>query len=53
MMACRLIALDTRPGVTLAGIGETLRRAIAKLVMRAVGYQEKTSCWSIQLCAGL
>ena len=35
------------------GIGETLRQAIAKLVMRASREQEKTSCGNLQLCAGL
>ena len=35
------------------GIGETLRWALAKLVMRAVGDQEKTVCGNLQLCAGL
>ena len=35
------------------GIGETLRRALAKLVMRAAGDQAKTACGNLQLCAGL
>ena len=35
------------------GIGETLRHAIAKLVMRAAGDQAKTVCGSNQMCAGL
>ena len=35
------------------GIGETLRRALAKLVMRAAGEQVKTACGNLQLCAGL
>ena len=30
-----------------------LLRAISKLVMRAVGDQDKTACRSLQLCAGL
>ena len=35
------------------GIGETLRQALAKLVMRAAGYQAKTVCGNLQLCADL
>ena len=34
LMACRLIALDKLPVVHPVGIGETLRQAITKLVMR-------------------
>ena len=51
-MACRLVALDKRPGVRPVGIGETLCRALAKLVMRAAGEQAKTACGNLQLCAG-
>ena len=35
------------------GIEETLRQALAKLVMRAAGDQAKTVCGNLQLCAGL
>ena len=35
------------------GIGETLRRSLAKLVMRAAGDQAKTVCGNLHLCAGL
>ena len=35
------------------GIGETLCRALAKLVMRAAGDQAKIACGNLQLCAGL
>ena len=35
------------------GIGETICRALAKLVMRAAGEQAKTACGNLQLCAGL
>ena len=35
------------------GIGETLHRALAKLVMRAAGDQAKTVCGNLQQCAGL
>ena len=34
------------------GIGETLRQALAKLVIRAAGKQAKTACGNLQLCAG-
>ena len=53
LMAYRLVALDKRPGVRPVGIGETLRRALAKLIMRAAGDQAKTACGNLQLCAGL
>ena len=52
-MACRLVALDKRPGVRPTDIGETLRREVAKLVMREAGEQAKTACGNLQLCAGL
>ena len=35
------------------GIGATLRRALAKLIMRADRDQAKTACGNLQLCAGL
>ena len=53
LMTCRLVALDRRPGVRPVGIGETLRRALAKLVMRAAGEQAKTACGNLQMCTGL
>ena len=53
LMACPLVALDKRPGVRPVGIGETLRRDLDKLVMRADGDQAKTVCGNLQLCAGL
>ena len=53
LMACLLIALDKRPVVRPIVIGETLHRAIAKLVMRAAGDQAKTACGSLQLWAGI
>ena len=53
MMACRLVALDKCPGVRPIGIGEMLYRAIATLIMRAVGDQAKRAYGSLQLCAGI
>ena len=53
LMACRLVVLDKRPGVRPVGIGETLRRALAKLVMREAGDQAKTACGNPQRGAGL
>ena len=53
LMDCRLVALDKRPGVRPVYIGEMLRQALAKLVMRAVGEQAKMACGNLQLCAGL
>ena len=53
LMACHLVALDKRPGVRPVGIGETLRRALAKIVMRASGDQAKTAYGNLQLCEGL
>ena len=53
LMACHLVALDKRPGVRPVGIGEKLCRALAKLIIRASGYQAKTACGNLQLCAGL
>ena len=53
LMACCLVALEKKPGVRPMGIGETLRRALAKIVMRAAGDQVKKACGNLQLCAGL
>ena len=53
LIACCLVALDKRLGVRPVGIGETLFQALAKLVMRAAGYQAKTVCGNLQLCVGL
>ena len=35
------------------GIGETLLRDLAKLVMRAAGDQAKTACGNLQMYTGL
>ena len=53
LMECRLVALYKRPGVRPIVIWETLRRDLAKHIMRAAGGQAKTSCGNPQLCASL
>ena len=53
LMACLLVALDKWPGVPPVSIGETLRRALDKLVIIAAEDQAKTACGNLQLCAGL
>ena len=53
LMACRLVALDQWPWMRPMGIGETFRRALAKIVMRSVGDQASTVCGNLHLCAGL
>ena len=53
LMACHLVFLDKWPGVRPVGIGETLRLALAKLVMRSAGGQAKTVRGNLKLCAGL
>ena len=37
LMVCRLVALDTHPGLRPVGMWEMLCCAVAKLVMRAAG----------------
>ena len=53
LMACRLMALDKRPGVCPIGIGDILRRSVTKLIIRASGDQAKMAYGSLQLCAVL
>ena len=52
-MSCSLVALDKSPGVLPVGIGWTLLRDLAKLVMRAAGDQEKQAFVNLHMCAGL
>ena len=53
LMDFRLVALDKRLVVRPVVIGETLCKALAKLVMRAAGNQAEMVCGNLQLCAGL
>ena len=45
--------LDKMPGVRPVGIGETLHRPLAKLVMRADGDLANTAGGNLPMCAGL
>ena len=52
MVACRIITLDKHPGLIPVGIGDTLSRSIAKLVMRVAGDQANMTCGGLELYAG-
>ena len=52
-MSCHLVTLDKCLRVHLLGKGETLHHTIAKIVRRVAGDQAKTTCSSLQLCAGV
>ena len=49
LLACRLIALSKNPGVRPIGIGETVRRIIAKSVLSVIRGDIQGT---VQLCAG-
>ena len=51
-VSCRLIALDKCPGVRLIGVGETVRRIIAKAVLSVLKEDIREVAGSLQLCAG-
>ena len=53
LTACSLVALDKCPGVCPVGIGETIRRIIAKAILRIIGPEIQEAAGSSQLCAGL
>ena len=52
LLACRLIALDKRPGVRPIGVCETARRIIAKAILKIIKVDIQNTAGSIQLCAG-
>ena len=51
-LACRLNALDKRPGIRPIGFGDTVRRIIAKAVLMTVRGDVLDVTDSLQLCAG-
>ena len=50
--ACRLIALDKRPGVRPIGVGEVARRIISKAILAVIDTDIKKAAGSVQLCVG-
>ena len=52
-MMCREVALDKMPGVRPVGIGDILRRLIAKCVLRVTVDQAAGACGTNNLCSGL
>ena len=52
LVSCRLIALDKNPGVRPIGVGEVVRRIIAKAVLSIIGPDIQCAAGPLQLCAG-
>ena len=52
LVACRIIALDKNPGFRPIGIGETLRRIIARAVLSTFKDDILMAAGPMQLCAG-
>ena len=52
LIACRLIALNKCPGVRPIGVGETVRRIIAKSILYITGEDLQLAAGSSQLCIG-
>ena len=51
-MAFRLVFMYRRLRVRPTGIRETLQWDLAKLVIRAAGYQANVDCENLHMCAG-
>ena len=52
LVACRLIALDKNLGVQPIGVGEVVRRIIAKAALSIIRSDIQHTAGPIQLCAG-
>ena len=52
LTACRLMALNKNPGVRPIGIGETVRRILAKAILSITKGDVQEAVGTIQLCAG-
>ena len=50
--ACRLIALDTHPGVRPIGVGEVCWRLLSKVILCVVQNDVLQAVGPLQLCAG-
>ena len=51
LVTCRLIALDKCPGVRPIGVGETVRRVIAKAIATAISNGIQEAAGPLQVCA--
>ena len=52
LLSGRLIPLDKSPGVHPIGIGEVLRRLVAKAILQVTKQDIKAAAGSLQVCAG-
>ena len=52
LVACRLIALNKCPGVRPIGIGEVVRRILAKVILATIGKEIQDAAGALQVCAG-
>ena len=51
-VACRLIALDKRPGVRPIGVGETSRRIVGRAIAASISDDSQDAAGPLQVCAG-